>query len=81
MARKKGPRSANIVDADVGNRIRAYRLEREMSQEQLGDKLGVSFQQVQKYEKGANRLSVGRMVEICKTFAVTPHDLIGWKKG
>ena len=79
MVRKHGPRSVNNVDADIGSRIRLHRLERAMSLIQLGDKLGISHQQVQKYETGRDRLSVGRMLDICKTFAVTPHDLIGWK--
>ena len=78
--RNARPRAVGDGDVDISNRIRAYRMERNMSQEELGDKLGISFQQIQKYEKGVNRLSVGRMVEICKVLQMTPHELIGWEK-
>lgn len=54
------------VDKIVGALIRAARKDRKMSQEQLGDLLGLTFQQVQKYEKGTNRVSVGRLYEISK---------------
>ncbi len=52
------------VDFRVGARVRRARLALEMSQEQLADKLGLTFQQVQKYEKGKNRISCSRLVEI-----------------
>jgi transcriptional regulator with XRE-family HTH domain len=71
-------RSARDLDKKVGNRLRAYRIEAGMSQEELGSKLGVSFQQIQKYEKGSNRLAVVRMVEVCKLLKITPHALIDW---
>lgn len=60
MARKAGkadPRSANSVDAHIGARIRARRKEIGMSQQALAGALGVTFQQVQKYENGVNRIS------------------------
>ena len=53
------PRDIDPVDIRVGQRIRAYRLDRRMSQSALGDKIGVSFQQIQKYERGTNRVSAG----------------------
>ena len=46
----------NLIDAHIGTRIRLARLEKSMSQEKLGECLGVTFQQVQKYEKGVNRV-------------------------
>jgi transcriptional regulator with XRE-family HTH domain len=52
---------ADSVDAIVGHNIRIQRLMRGLSQHELGDLLGVSFQQVQKYEKGTNRVSAGRL--------------------
>ena len=52
------------VDKYVGGRVRAARLTLRMSQEKLGEGLGVSFQQVQKYEKGTNRISASRMTKI-----------------
>jgi transcriptional regulator with XRE-family HTH domain len=54
-------RIANPVDKHVGSRIRMRRLMLGMSQEKLGDGLGLTFQQVQKYEKGTNRIGAGRL--------------------
>ena len=53
-------------DAEVGHRIRAQRLVRGMSQKELGNSLGVTFQQVQKYEKGLNRVGAGRLARIAE---------------
>jgi len=52
------------ADKHVGNRVRIARLSRGFSQEKLGEALGISFQQVQKYEKGINRVSTGRLQQI-----------------
>lgn len=57
-------RSVTAGDTTLGQRIRARRIEAKMSQAELGDRLGVSFQQVQKYEKGVNRVSAVRLAEI-----------------
>jgi len=51
----------NPVDVHVGARVRLRRLMMQMSQDRLGEKLGVTFQQVQKYERGANRVSASRL--------------------
>lgn len=64
------PRSAGKPDAELGKRIRLRRVEQGMSQAELGAVLGVSFQQVQKYEKGVNRVSHGRVSEIARALAV-----------
>jgi transcriptional regulator with XRE-family HTH domain len=48
-------------DIEIGKRVRAMRLQRGLSQTELGEYLNVSFQQVQKYERGANRISAGRL--------------------
>jgi transcriptional regulator with XRE-family HTH domain len=58
----------NTADAEslIGERIRLRRIQVGMSQEQLGKFLGVTFQQIQKYEKGANRVSAGRLVKIAE---------------
>src|SRR6201982_2792332 len=55
---KKAP---NPVDKHVGSRVRIRRMMLGMSQEKLGDALGLTFQQVQKYEKGTNRISASRL--------------------
>jgi transcriptional regulator with XRE-family HTH domain len=52
------------IDAHVGERIRKRRTELGLTQEELGAGLGISYQQVQKYETGANRISAGRLFEI-----------------
>ena len=64
------PRSANAIDAYIGARMRERRLALEMSQDQLGRELGVSFQQIQKYESGKNRVSAARLFDICKALNV-----------
>jgi len=58
---QKSPRP---IDALIGARIRARRLMIGMSQETLADAVGLTFQQIQKYEKGLNRVSVGRLIDI-----------------
>ena len=63
-------RIANPVDKHVGSRIRMRRLMLGMSQEKLGDGLGLTFQQVQKYEKGTNRIGAGRLQHISQLLQV-----------
>ncbi len=61
MAAKKAP---NPIDRHVGSRVRMRRMMLSMSQEKLGDALGLTFQQVQKYEKGTNRIGASRLQQI-----------------
>jgi transcriptional regulator with XRE-family HTH domain len=64
MPRKKLPnnkRKVTAADLLIGQRLRTRRMEQHVSQAELGDKLGVSFQQVQKYEKGVNRIGASRL--------------------
>ena len=63
-------KQANPIDAQVGNRVRIRRMLIGMSQEKLGDHLGLTFQQVQKYEKGINRIGAGRLFEIARILDV-----------
>jgi transcriptional regulator with XRE-family HTH domain len=63
-------RVPNPIDKYVGSRVRMRRLMLGMSQEKLGDKLGITFQQVQKYEKGTNRVSASRLQAICEILDV-----------
>ena len=58
---KKAP---NPIDKHVGSRVRMRRMMLNMSQEKLGDSLGLTFQQVQKYEKGTNRIGASRLQQI-----------------
>jgi transcriptional regulator with XRE-family HTH domain len=63
-------KSPNQVDVEVGKRIRARRLSQGISQTALGRPLGVTFQQVQKYEKGVNRVGAGRLQQIAEILEV-----------
>ena len=63
-------KKANPIDGQVGNRVRIRRMLIGMSQERLGDLLGLTFQQVQKYEKGVNRIGAGRLFEVARILNV-----------
>jgi transcriptional regulator with XRE-family HTH domain len=63
-------RTPNIVDIHVGGRVRMRRKMLGVSQETLADALKLTFQQVQKYERGANRVSASKLYEIAKTLQV-----------
>jgi transcriptional regulator with XRE-family HTH domain len=67
----------NSIDVQVGNRIRIRRMLIGMSQEQLGDLLGLSFQQIQKYEKGVNRIGAGRLYEVARILNVQINFFYG----
>jgi transcriptional regulator with XRE-family HTH domain len=71
--RTKG--GGNPIDLLVGSRIRMFRKDRGMSQTQLGEKLGVTFQQVQKYEKGKNRVGASRLQMISTALGVPVERL------
>jgi transcriptional regulator with XRE-family HTH domain len=60
------PRAPTIVDTYIGARMRERRTALGLSQGDLGKELGVTFQQVQKYEKGVNRVSAARLFDICR---------------
>lgn len=66
--------SASDVDRLVGDRIRRRRILMGLTQDQLGESLGISYQQIQKYETGANRVSAGRLYLIATRLEVSP----GW---
>lgn len=57
-------REANAIDRKIGGKVRTRRLEIGMSQERLAALLGITFQQVQKYEKGINRIAASRLWDI-----------------
>jgi len=69
-AKKMKQRSAGKPDIELGKRIRLRRVEQRISQAELGDQLGVSFQQVQKYEKGVNRVGAARLQQIATALDV-----------
>lgn len=65
-------KSPNPIDCHVGSRVRLRRVILGMSQEKLGDALGLTFQQIQKYEKGINRIGASRLQQISRTLDVPP---------
>jgi transcriptional regulator with XRE-family HTH domain len=65
-----GARSPDRVDIEVGKRIRIQRVAAGLSQTELGDSIGITFQQIQKYEKGTNRVGAGRLTKIAGVFNV-----------
>jgi transcriptional regulator with XRE-family HTH domain len=67
MENKKKP---NPVDTHVGSRVRLRRTMLGMSQEKLGEALGITFQQIQKYEKGSNRIGASRLQRISEVLNV-----------
>src|SRR3954468_15383406 len=67
LVAKKPP---NPIDRHVGSRVRMRRMMIGMSQERLGDALGLTFQQVQKYEKGTNRIGASRLQQIAEILQV-----------
>lgn len=67
MANKKQP---NPIDIHVGSRVRLRRMMMNMSQEKLGESLGITFQQIQKYEKGTNRIGASRLQHIARVLSV-----------
>lgn len=68
---------ATTVDVEIGQRIRAARLHIGMSQEKLGEALGITFQQVQKYEKGVNRVAGSRLTGIAHVLHIPAATLLG----
>jgi transcriptional regulator with XRE-family HTH domain len=73
-ARKAGPQRN---DETVARNMRRFRLARGLSQTELGDAVGVTFQQIQKYEKGANAIAPGRLRQMCELLGVAPAEMFG----
>jgi transcriptional regulator with XRE-family HTH domain len=74
-------RRAEAGDAVVGSNIRLHRLARHMSQTDLADGIGITFQQVQKYEKGVNRVGAARLVRIATVLNVPVAELLAGVDG
>ena len=77
MERRAKAKAPDARDADVGCRIRTQRLVHGMSQTELANKLGISFQQVQKYEKGVNRVGAGRLARIAEVLELPVSFFFG----
>jgi transcriptional regulator with XRE-family HTH domain len=67
---ERSSRRPNPIDAHVGTRVRLRRMLLGMSQEKLGEHLGLTFQQVQKYEKGVNRIGASRLFDLSRVLGV-----------
>jgi len=70
---------ATDQDRIIGARLRGLRKSQHLSQAELGAAIGVTFQQIQKYENGSNRVSGANMVTLCKMLKTTPDALLGIK--
>jgi transcriptional regulator with XRE-family HTH domain len=69
-----GPNGTGEIDAHIGARLRAARLRSGLSQENLAGRLGITFQQIQKYEKGTNRISASRLLQIATVLNMPVAD-------
>jgi transcriptional regulator with XRE-family HTH domain len=74
-------KSPDPIDVEVGRRIRIQRMARGISQTELGEKIGVTFQQVQKYEKGVNRVGASRLTRIAMVLDVAVGTFFGGPSG
>jgi transcriptional regulator with XRE-family HTH domain len=74
---KTKTKAPDARDMEVGRRIRAQRLVRRMSQTELGTRVGITFQQIQKYEKGVNRVGAGRLTRIAEVLGVPAAFFFG----
>lgn len=77
MPKSKGRRNKSefATDVHVGARIREIRLKRELTQGGLASALGITFQQLQKYERGTNRVSCSKLWRMCAVLECTPADV------
>jgi transcriptional regulator with XRE-family HTH domain len=69
-------RKPNPVDVAVGQNVKLRRLAVGLSQEKLGERMGLTFQQIQKYEKGTNRIGASRLVQIARALDCAVRDLL-----
>jgi len=71
-----GDSAPDSIDVEVGLALRRARLHRKLSQTELGNALGISFQQIQKYERGANRISASMLVKSARFLNISASDLL-----
>jgi transcriptional regulator with XRE-family HTH domain len=69
-------RSMTNVDRQVAANIHRFRLELNLTQEKLAAALGISFQQLQKYESARNRITIGRLISICEALKVSLDEIV-----
>lgn len=68
--------SNDPYDIEVGSRVRRERLLKKITQEYLAERLGITFQQIQKYENGTNRISISRLVHICQVLQTDICEIV-----
>ena len=73
----RGTGSPNAIDVHVGSRVRLRRTLLGMSQEKLGEAIGLTFQQVQKYERGSNRIGASRLFDLARVLAPLAQAVLG----
>jgi transcriptional regulator with XRE-family HTH domain len=73
MTRKRD----HLIDKKIGSMIRLQRVKLGMNQDELGKGLGVTFQQIQKYENGKNAVASTRIPALCRILQISPNDLFG----
>ena len=71
---KQAARGTTYVDQHVGRMLRLFRTSQGLSQAELGHRAGVTFQQIQKYERGTNRIGASRLWEFCQALGVSPGE-------
>jgi transcriptional regulator with XRE-family HTH domain len=67
----------DLIDKKIGSVIRRQRVKLGITQTRLGDALGLSFQQIQKYENGSSAVASTRIAELCRILEISPNDLFG----
>jgi transcriptional regulator with XRE-family HTH domain len=70
------PRKPAKIDAQIGAVLRLHRLAGNLSQEEVGRRMGLTFQQIQKYEKGTNRISLSALLRLCKAMGTDPLHFV-----
>jgi transcriptional regulator with XRE-family HTH domain len=80
-AKSRLPKKPSFIDIAVGRNVRIWRMAKGLSQAQLADRLGVTFQQIQKYEVGANRLGTGRLVRLAAILGIPIAALFDGAEG
>ena len=77
---RRRPRNSTPVDMHIGGRMRLRRTMLGLSRELSGDSLGLTFQQVQKYERGANRIGAGRLLQLANIWGYRFHiPMMNWR--
>lgn len=76
MTKETNPKAPSVNDKYAGIKLRILRLKKDMTQRELANKVNVTFQQIQKYERGVNRISIGTLYDICTALEVQPAEFL-----